>query len=141
MKRLTIPKINSLHFGHWWIGLGVLIGGVIPMLIWVLFHVFAWALCVAGGVILAGFAVVFVIEMHQDFGKIPFHERHIQETLPFDPTQQEAVIRSSICTGEKVAGFKNRDDGHFTEVMLIRSAEEEKRFMKIYRLQTVKKEY
>lgn len=88
-----------------------------------------------------GFAVVFAVEMHQDFGKIPYYERHIREAIPFDPAKREAVIRSSICTGEKVAGFKNKDDGHFTEVMLIRSAEEEKRFMKIYHLQTVRKEY
>lgn len=116
-------------------------GGVIPLLIWALFHVFAWALCVAGGIILAGFSVVFAIEMHQNYEKNPYYERNIVEMIPFDPAKQEAVIRSSICTGEKVAGFKNRDDGHFIEVMLIRSAEEEKRFMKIYRLQTVRKEY
>ena len=30
------------------------------------------------------------------------------ETAPFDPKTHDAVIRSSICTGEKVAGFKDR---------------------------------
>ncbi|MBO5451109.1 MAG: aspartate dehydrogenase [Lachnospiraceae bacterium] len=61
--------------------------------------------------------------------------------MPFNPQKQYAVIRSSICTGEKVAGFKNIEDGHFTEVMLIRTKEEEERFKKIYNLETVKKEY
>lgn len=37
----------------------------------------------------------------------------------FSPETHDAVIRSSICTGEKVAGFKSKKDGHFSEVMLI----------------------
>lgn len=75
------------------------------------------------------------------FGKIPYYERHLKETIPFDPQKQYAVIRSSICTGEKVAGFKSIEDGHFIEVMLIRTDKEEQRFKKIYSLETVKKEY
>ena len=47
----------------------------------------------------------------------------------------------SICTGETVAGFKNYDDSHFTEVMLIRNAEDEERFKAIYGLDEIKKEY
>lgn len=72
---------------------------------------------------------------------IPKYERHLRETIPFDPREQYAVIRSSICTGEQVAGFKNRENGHFTEVMLIKSPEDEKRFKEIYDLETVNKEY
>ena len=72
---------------------------------------------------------------------IPKYERHLRETIPFDPREQYAVIRSSICTGEQVAGFKNRENGHFTEVMLIKSPEDEKRVKEIYDLETVKKEY
>lgn len=74
-------------------------------------------------------------------GPVPYYERHLKESFPFDPDKQFAVIRSSICTGEKVAGFKNRSDGHFTEVMVIRSQEDEARFKKIYDLDTIKKEY
>ena len=72
---------------------------------------------------------------------IPKYERHLRETIPFDPREQYAVIRSSICTGEQVAGFRNRENGHFTEVMLIKSPEDEKRFKEIYDLETGKKEY
>ena len=61
--------------------------------------------------------------------------------IQFDPETQFAVIRSSICTGEKVAGCKNRKDGHFTEVMLIRNADDEKYFKETYVLDTVKVEY
>ena len=59
----------------------------------------------------------------------------------FDPETQYAVIRSSICTGEKVAGFKNKSDGHFTEVMLIRSAADEKEFKETYGVESLKVEY
>ena len=64
-----------------------------------------------------------------------------QPAVQFDPETQYAVIRSSICTGEKVAGFKNKTDGHFTEVMLIRSAADEEEFKRTYGVETVKVEY
>ena len=62
-------------------------------------------------------------------------------TVPFDPETQYAVVRCSICTGEKVAGFKNKADGRFTEVMLIRSPRDEEKFREMYHLDTVKTEY
>ena len=62
-------------------------------------------------------------------------------TVPFDPEKQYAVIRCSICTGEKAAGFKDKTSGRFTEVMLIRSPGEEERFKEMYHLDTVKTEY
>ncbi|MBQ5399306.1 MAG: aspartate dehydrogenase [Ruminococcus sp.] len=63
------------------------------------------------------------------------------EVSPFDPERQYAVIRSSICTGEKVAGFRDRHDGHFTEVMLIRSKKDEQKFKEMYKVDTLKTEY
>ena len=64
-----------------------------------------------------------------------------EPTVHFDPETQYAVIRSSICTGEKVAGFKNKTDGHFTEVMLIRTAADEKEFKETYGVESLKVEY
>ncbi|MDY3722716.1 MAG: hypothetical protein SOZ96_09050 [Treponema sp.] len=64
-----------------------------------------------------------------------------EPTVHFDPETQYAVIRSSICTGEKVAGFKTKTDGHFTEVMLIRSAADEKEFKETYGVESLKVEY
>ena len=61
--------------------------------------------------------------------------------IPYDPAKQVPVIRSSICTGEKAAGFRSLEDGHFTEVLLIRSPEDEERFKKMYGLSEVKTEY
>ena len=59
------------------------------------------------------------------------------ETSPFDPETHYAVIRSSICTGEKVAGFRDKRDGHFTEVMLIRTPKDEQEFRERYNVDTL----
>ena len=71
------------------------------------------------------------------FGRKKSRETAVQ----FNPETQYAVIRSSICTGEKVAGFKNKTDGHFTEVMLIRSPADEKEFKETYGVESLKVEY
>ena len=63
------------------------------------------------------------------------------ETSSYNPETQYAVIRSSICTGEKVAGFRDKKDGHFTEVMLIRSEKDEQKFKEMYNVDTLKTEY
>ncbi len=61
--------------------------------------------------------------------------------IPFDSETQIAVIKCSICTGEQVAGFKNKEDGHFTEVMLIRDDMDLMKFKKMYQITEIKKEY
>ena len=71
------------------------------------------------------------------FGRKKARESAVQ----FNPETQYAVIRSSICTWEKVSGFKNKTDGHFTEVMLIRSPADEKEFKETYGVESVKVEY
>ncbi len=39
----------------------------------------------------------------------------------YDKETLQPVIRSSICTGEKVAGFREKETGRFREVSLIRT--------------------
>lgn len=73
--------------------------------------------------------------------RLPNFKKNLKDEIKFDPDTQYAVIRSSICTGEKVAGFKNKKDGHFTEVMVIRSSADEKRFKETYGLDAVRTEY
>ena len=71
-----------------------------------------------------------------------FGRKKARETaVQFNPETQYAVIRSSICTGEKVAGFKNKTDGHFTEVMFIRSPADEKEFKETYGVESLQVEY
>ena len=55
-----------------------------------------------------------------------------QERRTYDPENQKPVIRASICTGEKVAGFQNIHTGKFTEVMLIRTSGDLEEFRQLY---------
>jgi len=63
------------------------------------------------------------------------------ENDTFDPELWYPAIRSSICTGEKVAGFRSKKDGHFTEVMLIRSPKDLEEFKREYKVDDIKVEY
>ena len=138
---MRIPKINTIHYGWKWITAGLIVGGVIPLVLWFVFHKLFIVPIIIGGVILAAFVIVFSIEMYQDNSKVPYYEKSLKDEIKFDPETQYAVIRSSICTGEKTAGFKNKNDGHFVEVMVIRTPEDEERFKKIYGLDSVRTEY
>ena len=57
---------------------------------------------------------------------------------PYDAANLEPAVRCSICTGEKTAGFLNRHDGHFTEVMLIRTPKDEQKFKEEYKVDSLK---
>ena len=60
---------------------------------------------------------------------------------PFDPAEEKPVIRASICTGERTAGFRNRKTGAFREVMLVRSQKDLDRFLRICGLKEIDTEY
>ena len=49
------------------------------------------------------------------FGKKP------PSPIPYDPAVQEPALRSSICTGEMVVGFLDRETGRFREYELART--------------------
>ena len=138
---MKIPKINSVNFAVKWIAACFFFGLFIPFILWVFLHRVFLLPFIIGAVLLAGFIVVLVIETIQDNGRVPYYEQDLKMTIRYDPDTMYPVIRSSICTGEKVAGFKSRKDGHFTEVMLIRTADDEKRFKEIYEVESVKTEY
>lgn len=134
-------KINSIHFGGKMISAALLIGIVLPGIIWCIKGIWYWQLLFAGIAILTLFFVIFAIEMKQDNGKNPYYIRHLREKIPYDEEKQYPVIKASICTGEMVAGFKEKNSNGFTEVMVIHSEKEKELFMKIYDLETVKIEY
>lgn len=70
-----------------------------------------------------------------------FKKKHFIET--YDSKTQKPIIRASICTGEQVAGFKDRNTGKFTEVMLIKKPQDINEFMKRYGIsrEEISKEY
>lgn len=59
-----------------------------------------------------------------------FRKRIEKET--YNKKEQKPVIRSSICTGEKVAGFKDIRTGKFTEIMLIKNSRDMDEFLEKY---------
>lgn len=128
-------KTNSIHFGLPWIGISLLVGLVIPLMVRFFTGVFPWPLSIAGGTGLVSF--VFAIGMHQDnSGK-----KNLSETVPYDPERQIPVLKCSVCTGERIAGFKDTETGHITEVMVIRSDDDLRYFRKHYGIDTLKEEY
>lgn len=65
------------------------------------------------------------------------------QSKTFDRENEAPVIRSSICNGEQVAGFKDKHSGQFREVMCIRTPEDKRMFLDEYGLkpEEVRKEY
>ena len=130
MKKL--PNVRSIHYGLW-----VLAAAAVCF---ILFFVLGKpvVLLYLTAMLMIGTVLVTGIEMRSNQNH---YSKGLAAEIPFDPETQEAVIRSSICTGEKVAGFKDKVSGHFTEVMVIHAPREEERFKEIYGLKTVKREY
>ena len=58
---------------------------------------------------------------------------------PFDPAVEEPAIRCSICTGEQVAGFRNKTTGHFREVALLKTPKDLEDFKKDFGVSDCKK--
>lgn len=58
--------------------------------------------------------------------------RKKEQKPAYDKTGKIPVIRSSICTGEQTAGFKDPTTGRFEEVMLIRGGEDLEEFLRLY---------
>lgn len=54
------------------------------------------------------------------------------KVIEYDRDNLKPVIQSSICTGEKVAGFRDVNTGKFTEVMLIRDNKDLDEFLTTY---------
>lgn len=61
--------------------------------------------------------------------------------VEYNSETQRAIVKCSICNGEQVAGFKDIQTGHFTEVMLIKSEKDLEVFKKAYGVENVGKEY
>lgn len=139
--RKTFPKINSIHFGGTCIAVAFVTGALIPAIIYRINGYLCWLLCVIGGIMLLGFVIIFIIEMRQDNGKTPYYTKYLSNQIPFDADKQIPVIKCSICNGEQVAGFKDRENGAFTEVMLITSESDIELFKKAYDIDEIKKIY
>ena len=70
-----------------------------------------------------------------------FTKKKTAEPLVHDREKEYPVLHCSICNGEQVAGFKNRDTGHFREITFIRTPAELDTFMKQCGISEITKEY
>lgn len=69
-----------------------------------------------------------------------FKKNHHLKT--YDPNHQKPVLKTSICTGEQVAGFKDFQTGKIDEIMLIRSPADLAEFRELYGItEEISKEY
>lgn len=73
------------------------------------------------------------------FGK----KKTVQNSRKYNPDEQIPVVKASICTGEKVAGFKDKATGKFEDVMLIRGEKDLQDFCILYGVERgeIKKEW
>jgi hypothetical protein len=53
-----------------------------------------------------------------------------QGKISYDPEKMEPAVRSSICTGEMVAGLRDRQSGKFDEITLVKNQQELDEFCK-----------
>lgn len=63
-----------------------------------------------------------------------FGRKKRRSAISYDTTGKVPVIRSSICTGEQVAGFKDPVSGKFQELMLIRDSDDLMEFLSSYQV-------
>lgn len=63
-----------------------------------------------------------------------FGRKKRQTAIPYDKMGKVPVIRSSICAGEQVAGFKDPVSGKFQELMLIRNDRDLQEFLEQYQV-------
>ena len=61
-----------------------------------------------------------------------FFRKKTIDTIKYDETIRRPAIRSSICTGERVAGFENLETGKFEEIQLLQSERDLEQFKKRY---------
>ena len=59
----------------------------------------------------------------------------------YDRERLEPAIRCSICTGEQVAGFREKGTNRFEEVMLIRSDADLRAFCELYGFEEMPKKF
>ncbi len=63
-----------------------------------------------------------------------FGRRKKRTVPPYNKEGKIPVIRSSICTGEQVAGFKDPVSGKFHDLMLIRDSSDLAEFLSLYQI-------
>lgn len=61
-----------------------------------------------------------------------FGKKKQKRTHSYDKERARPAVKASICTGEKVAGFLDKSNGKFEDVMLIRGEADLEKFCQDY---------
>ena len=61
-----------------------------------------------------------------------FRKKKTEPCKTYDKNEWTPVLKSSICTGETVAGFRNNHTGKFRDECLVRSEEDIRAFKQSY---------
>ena len=133
--------MRNTHFGLPWILISLILGVVIPVIIRFITGIFMWPFSLVGGIGLIFCAITFIKEMKKNNGNVKHIKNNFSIHVPYDREKQIPVLKCSICTGERIAGFKDIETGHITEVLVIRSDEDLINFKKHYGIDSLKDEY
>ena len=133
--------MRNTHFGLPWILVSLILGVVIPVIIRFITGIFMWPFSLVGGIGLIFCAITFIKEMKKNNGNVKHIKNNFSINVPYDREKQIPVLKCSICTGERIAGFKDIETGHITEVLVIRSDEDLINFKKHYGIDSLKDEY
>lgn len=136
-----MQKINSIRFSLPWILISLIVGIVIPVIIRFITGIFMWPFTLVGGIGLIFIAITFIKDKKKDNGREKHCKNNFSINVPYDREKQIPVLKCSICTGERIAGFKDIETGHITEVLVIRSDEDLSNFKKHYGIDSLKDEY
>ena len=136
-----MQKINSIRFSLPWILISLLVGIAIPIIVRFITGIFMWPFSLVGGIGLILFAIIFIKDKNKDIGREKRCKNNFFKNIPYDREKQIPVLKYSICTGERIAGFKEIETGHITEVLVIRSDEDLTCFKKNYGIESLKDEY
>ena len=100
-----------------------------------------WIAPVIGVVLYLFYRVIIVGLIFGFIDKVARSQVKEPPACDFDPQKQVPVVRASICNGERVAGFKDKQSGHFTDVMLIRTDADLETFKRMCGVDEVEVEY
>ena len=94
-----MKKISSIHYGGKLLGIGLVTTVIVPLTFKMITGTFPWWSLLPGGITLTVWLILFIIETHQDFGKVPHYEKHLSDDIPFDSAHQDAITSYYVREG------------------------------------------
>ncbi|WP_244833030.1 aspartate dehydrogenase [Clostridium sp. BJN0001] len=70
-----------------------------------------------------------------------FFKKKKKMTVLFDSKEYKPVLKCSVCTGEKTAGFMEIKTGKFIDICLIKNDKDLQKFKSDYKVDNVEKIY